>query len=149
MALELEGTAEAPHFDRAAFKVARIYVTLAADGRTANFGFTPDEQELKCLVAPKALRRCRTPGASRADYRQAVRTQRRGLEERARHGMGPCRFEEKCRSKKRAGDDRPGVTAVAAQNEDARSIPGHQMSRMRYRQRAWITAGGWSGTGSP
>ena len=29
MALSLEGTTEAPHFDRAAFKVARIYVTLA------------------------------------------------------------------------------------------------------------------------
>jgi len=55
MALKLKGTTEAPHFERAAFKVARIYVTLAADGRTANFNFTPDEQELKCLVAPKAF----------------------------------------------------------------------------------------------
>ena len=55
MALKLEGTTEAPHFDRAAFKVARIYVTLAADGRTANFRFMADEQELKCLVAPKAF----------------------------------------------------------------------------------------------
>ena len=55
VALKLAGTTEAPHFDRATFKVARIYVTLAADGRTANFGFTPDEQELKCLVAPKAF----------------------------------------------------------------------------------------------
>jgi hypothetical protein len=32
IALALAGTVEAPHFDRAAFKVARIYVTLAADG---------------------------------------------------------------------------------------------------------------------
>lgn len=55
MALALEGTAEAPHFDRAAFKVARIYVTLAADGRSANFKFTPDEQELKCMTAPDAF----------------------------------------------------------------------------------------------
>ena len=55
IALSLEGTTEAPHFDRAAFKVARIYVTLAADGRTANFKFMPDEQELKCLLAPKAF----------------------------------------------------------------------------------------------
>jgi hypothetical protein len=39
----------------AAFKVARIYVTLAADGKTANFKFTPDEQELKCLTAPEAF----------------------------------------------------------------------------------------------
>jgi len=55
MAMALEGTTEAPHFDRAAFKVTRIYVTLAADGRTANFKFTPDEQELKCLLAPEAF----------------------------------------------------------------------------------------------
>jgi len=55
MALGLAGTTEAPHFDRAAFKVARIYVTLAADGRTANFMFTPDEQALKCTTAPDAF----------------------------------------------------------------------------------------------
>ena len=55
MALALTGTAEAPHFDRAAFKVARIYVTLAADGRTANFKFTRDEQEFKCMLAPEAF----------------------------------------------------------------------------------------------
>ena len=55
MALALEGTTEAPHFDRAAFKVARIYVTLAADGRTANFKFTPDEQEFKCMLAPEVF----------------------------------------------------------------------------------------------
>ena len=47
MALALDGTTEAPHFGRAAFKVARNYVTLADDGRTANFGFTPDEQEFR------------------------------------------------------------------------------------------------------
>ena len=55
IALSLEGTTEAPHFDRAAFKVARIFVTLAADGKTANFKFTPDEQELKCITAPDAF----------------------------------------------------------------------------------------------
>jgi hypothetical protein len=55
IALSLEGTTEAPHFDRAAFKVARIYVTLAADGRTANFKLTPDEQEFKCMLAPEAF----------------------------------------------------------------------------------------------
>jgi hypothetical protein len=31
LALSLDGTTEAPYFDRAAFKVARIYVTIAAD----------------------------------------------------------------------------------------------------------------------
>jgi hypothetical protein len=56
IALSLEGTSEAPHFDRAAFKVERIYVTLAADGRSANFNFTPDEQEFKCLLAPEAFK---------------------------------------------------------------------------------------------
>jgi hypothetical protein len=55
-ALSLEGTTEAPHFDRAAFKVARIYVTLAADGRTANFKFTPDGQDFKCMMAPDAFK---------------------------------------------------------------------------------------------
>jgi len=55
IALSLSETTEAPHFDRTAFKVARIYVTLAADGKTANFKFTPDEQELKCLTAPEAF----------------------------------------------------------------------------------------------
>ncbi len=55
MALALEGTTEAPHFDRAALKAKRIYVTLAADKKTANFKFSPDEQELKCMVAPDAF----------------------------------------------------------------------------------------------
>jgi len=55
MAMALEGTSEAPHFDRAAFKVARIYVTLAGDGKTANFKFTPDEQEFKCMILPDAF----------------------------------------------------------------------------------------------
>lgn len=61
VALALAGTAEAPHFDRAAFKVARIYMTLAADGRSANFKFTPDEQEFKCMMAPAAF--APVPGA--------------------------------------------------------------------------------------
>jgi hypothetical protein len=55
LALALDGTTEYPHFDKAAFKVARTYVTLAADGRTANFKFMPDEQELKCTVASDAF----------------------------------------------------------------------------------------------
>jgi len=55
IALSLQGTTEAPHFDRAAFKVERIYVTLAPDGLTANLKFAPDEQELKCLTAPDAF----------------------------------------------------------------------------------------------
>jgi hypothetical protein len=86
MALALKGTAEAPHFDRAAFKVARIYVTLAADGRTANFKFTPEEQEFKCLLAPEAfapvpnawgkqgLTTAKLPALSAADLKSALET---------------------------------------------------------------------------
>jgi hypothetical protein len=61
IALSLEGTTEAPHFDRAAFKVARIYTTLAADGRTANLKLSPEEQEYKCMLAPEAF--APVPGA--------------------------------------------------------------------------------------
>jgi len=55
IALSLEGTIEARHFDRTAFRVSRTYVTLAADGRTANFMFTLDEQEFKCMLLPDAF----------------------------------------------------------------------------------------------
>ena len=55
IALSLKGTVSAPHFDPTAFKVHRIYVTLAPDKKSANFKFTPDEQELKCTVAPDAF----------------------------------------------------------------------------------------------
>jgi hypothetical protein len=55
LALALEGVSSAPHFDRTAFKVKRIFVTLAGDGLTANFKFTPDEQALKCEVLPEAF----------------------------------------------------------------------------------------------
>lgn len=54
-ALSLEGTSEAPHFDRAAFRVKRIYATLAADGKSANLKLTPDEQEFKCMLAPEVF----------------------------------------------------------------------------------------------
>ena len=51
LALALPGVVEKPHFDHAAFVVARTFVTLAADGLSANFKFTTDEQALKCEVA--------------------------------------------------------------------------------------------------
>lgn len=56
IALSLAGTTEAPHFDRAAFKVKRIYVTMAADGGSANLKLTPDEQEFKTMMAPDLFR---------------------------------------------------------------------------------------------
>ena len=55
MALALPGTTEAAHFDRAAFKVDRIYVTLAADRFTANIKFSPHEQDFKCQLAPEVF----------------------------------------------------------------------------------------------
>jgi hypothetical protein len=56
IALSLAGTVEAPHFDRTAFKVKRIYATMPADGLTANLNFTVDEQEFKTMLAPEAFR---------------------------------------------------------------------------------------------
>jgi hypothetical protein len=55
IALSLAGTTEAPHFDRIAFKVARIYATLASDRRSANLKLSPEEQEFKCMLAPDAF----------------------------------------------------------------------------------------------
>jgi hypothetical protein len=54
IALTLDGTTEAPHFDRTAFKSRRIYATLAADGSTLNLKLSPDQQQMKCLLAPEA-----------------------------------------------------------------------------------------------
>ena len=55
IAMSLDGTTSGQHFERTAFKVARIYVTLASDGRTANLKLSPDEQEFKCMMAPEAF----------------------------------------------------------------------------------------------
>lgn len=52
IAMALPGTQEKPHFDRRAFRVHRIFATLAADGLSANLKLSLDEQLLKCEVAP-------------------------------------------------------------------------------------------------
>lgn len=52
LALALPGTVEAPHFDRAAFKVKRIFATLAADGASANLMLSPEEQAHYCDLMP-------------------------------------------------------------------------------------------------
>jgi hypothetical protein len=52
IAMGLEGTTSAPHFDRTAFKVRRIYATLAGDGVSVNLLLTPDEQQFKTMLAP-------------------------------------------------------------------------------------------------
>ncbi len=55
IALSFDGAAEYPHFDRRAFKARVTFATLAPDGLTANIKFAPDEQALKCAVAPDAF----------------------------------------------------------------------------------------------
>lgn len=56
IAMSLPDVVEAPHFDRAAFRVKRIFATLDVQGISANMKFTPDEQEFKCQLAPDVFR---------------------------------------------------------------------------------------------
>jgi hypothetical protein len=73
VALRFRSTAR---FERTAFKVKRIYATLAAHGFTANSMFTPDEHALKCTVAPEAF----SPvGRARRDHGETCCTDRRGV----------------------------------------------------------------------
>ncbi len=65
LALALPGVAEYAHFDRRAFKARVTFATLAADGASANVKFTPDEQALKCEVAPDAFQPLRNAWGTR------------------------------------------------------------------------------------
>jgi len=55
LALALPGATQYSHFDRTAFKARVTFATLAPDRLSANFKFSPDEQALKCEVAPDAF----------------------------------------------------------------------------------------------
>jgi hypothetical protein len=55
LALAFPGAAQYPHFDRVAFKARVTFATLASDRLTANLKLSPDEQALKCAVAPDAF----------------------------------------------------------------------------------------------
>jgi len=55
LALTLPGVEDYPHFDRRVFRARVTVTTLAPDGLTANLKFSPDEQMLKCAVAPDAF----------------------------------------------------------------------------------------------
>lgn len=55
LALALEGTTEVPHFERQAFKVRRIFASLAPGEETANLLLTPLEQEHWCGLLPEAF----------------------------------------------------------------------------------------------
>ena len=53
--MALEATSEAPHFERIAFKVKRIYASLSGDGKSLNLNLTPEEQEFKAMMAPEVF----------------------------------------------------------------------------------------------
>jgi hypothetical protein len=55
LALSFDGASEYAHFDRRAFKARVTFATLAPDEKSANIKFAPDEQALKCAVAPEAF----------------------------------------------------------------------------------------------
>ncbi len=55
IALSFDGASEHPHFDRRAFKARVTFATLAPDELTANIKLAPDDQALKCAVAPDAF----------------------------------------------------------------------------------------------
>jgi hypothetical protein len=55
LALNFPGATQYPHFDRTAFKARVTFATLAPDRLSANLKLAPDEQALKCAVAPEAF----------------------------------------------------------------------------------------------
>ena len=55
LALALPGTAEAPHVDRAAFKVKRIYATLSKAGDSVNLNLSPEEQAHYSHMLPQVF----------------------------------------------------------------------------------------------
>jgi hypothetical protein len=55
IALGFKGTVAAPHFENTGYGVNRIYAVLAADGASANFKFTPEEQRYRCTIARDAF----------------------------------------------------------------------------------------------
>lgn len=55
IALSFAGATAHPHFDRLAYRIRRIFVTLAADGRSANIKLSAEDQALRCALHPEAL----------------------------------------------------------------------------------------------
>ena len=91
LALSLPGAAQYPHFDRIAFKARVTFATLAPDGLTANLKFSPDEQALKCEVAPDAFSALPNAwGAQGLDARAAGVAERAGVAGRAFARLFSC-----------------------------------------------------------
>ena len=55
LALSLEGVTDGPHFDRTAFRRARIFATLSADGGNINLMLDQDLQAFYVEQAPHAF----------------------------------------------------------------------------------------------
>ncbi|SOC86188.1 YjbR protein [Ensifer adhaerens] len=55
IALSLPGTAARPHVDRMAYRVRRIYATLAPDRLSANLMYGPSDQKRICEARPEAF----------------------------------------------------------------------------------------------
>ena len=117
IALTFDGATEYPHFDRRAFKARVTFATLAPDERTANIKFAPDEQALKCAVAPEAFlaldnawgRRGWTLRAPRgADRGRALRGAGAGVAARCRQ----TRPARRLKSVTAASGPQPFVTSV-------------------------------------
>jgi len=55
IALSLPGTEARPHVDRTAYRVRRIFATLAPDGLSANLMYGPSDQKRFCEAKPEAF----------------------------------------------------------------------------------------------
>jgi hypothetical protein len=55
IALSLPGTEARPHVDRTAYRVRRIYATLAPDRQSANLMYGPSDQRRVCAARPDAF----------------------------------------------------------------------------------------------
>jgi hypothetical protein len=55
IALSLPGTEARPHVDRTAYRVRRIYATLAPDRTSANLMYGPSDQKRFCEARPDAF----------------------------------------------------------------------------------------------
>jgi hypothetical protein len=55
IALSLPGTEARPHVDRTAYRVRRIYATLAPDRLSANLMYGPSDQKRFCGSKPEAF----------------------------------------------------------------------------------------------
>ena len=114
IALSLAGTLAAPHFDRTAFKVARTYVTLSADG-------------CSCELQIHARR----AGAQMHDGAGSLHPAAEQMGPEGLDGGKPVQAQQR-RSQSRARD---GLAARAA--EEAEAAVSRRMALPRAKTQAW------------